>query len=108
LLLDFRHFVADSLSELDRTADSRAEFDLLIEEYPEDPWAYKKLADSYWLDGADELSNEAIERTADLYQAALDVDKPLEGASMVADRLEEVERMLADAGGADHHGAKES
>ena len=108
LLLDFRHFVADSLNELNRTADSRTEFELLIEEYPEDPWAYKKLADSYWLGESDELSVETVERTADLYRTALDIDKPLEGASMVADRLEKVERRLTDARGADHHGAEKS
>jgi len=108
LLLDFRHFVADSLNELNRTADSRTEFELLIEEYPEDPWAYKKLADSYWLEESDELSIETVERTADLYRTALDIDKPLEGASMVADRLEKVERRLTDAKGADHHGAEKS
>ena len=95
-LLDFRHFVADSLAELDRTADSRAEFELLIEEYPEDPWAYKKLADSYWLEDPDELTREEMERTAELYRAALDADGPLERASIVAERCEEVEARLAD------------
>jgi len=95
-LLDFRHFVADSLAELDRTADSRVEFESLIEEYPEDPWAYKKLADSYWLEDPDELTREEMERTAELYQAALDADGPLEGASIVAERCEEVESRLAD------------
>ena len=95
-LLDFRHFVADSLAELDRTADSRVEFESLIEEYPEDPWAYKKLADSYWLEDPDELTREEMERTAELYQAALDADGPLEGASIVTERCEEVESRLAD------------
>jgi len=95
-LLDFRHFVADSLAELDRTADSRVEFESLIEEYPEDPWAYKKLADSYWLEDPDELTREEMERTAELYRAALDADGPLEGASIVTERCEEVESRLAD------------
>ncbi len=95
-LLDFRHFVTDSLAELDRTADSRAEFELLIEEYPEDPWAYKKLADSYWLEDPDELTRKEMERTAELYRAALDADGPLEGASIVAERCEEVESRLAN------------
>ncbi len=101
VLLDFRHFVADSLAELGRTTDSRAEFEALIEEYPEDPWAYKKLADSYWLDDSDDLTIEEIERTAELYQAALKADTPLEGASIVADRLDEVENRLADTGASD-------
>ncbi|SDD65884.1 hypothetical protein SAMN05192552_103762 [Natrinema hispanicum] len=95
-LLDFRHFIADTLTELDRTADSRAEFESLIEEYPEDPWGYKKLADSYWLEDPDELAREEMERTAELYRAALDADGPLEGASIVAERCEEVESRLSD------------
>jgi len=95
-LLDFRHFVADSLAELDRSNESRAELELLIEEYPEDPWAYKKLADSYWLEDPDELTREEMERTAELYRAALDADGPLEGASIVAERCEEVESRLTD------------
>jgi|GEM_PF-1443789 len=99
--LDFRHFVADSLAELGRTADSRTEFEALIEEYPEDPWAYKKLADSYWLNDPDELSIEEMEYTAELYRASLDVEGTLEGASMVADCLDEVESRLADARGSD-------
>ncbi|WP_255191925.1 tetratricopeptide repeat protein [Natronobeatus ordinarius] len=97
-LLDFRHFVADSLAELDRTNESRAELGLLIEEYPEDPWAYKKLADSYWLEDPDELTREEMERTAELYRAALDADGPLEGASIVAERCGEVESRLSDMG----------
>jgi len=101
-LLDFRHSVADSLAELDRTAASRAEFEALTEEYPEDPWAHKKLADSYWLDGSHELSTEEIERTAELYRAALDVEGSLEGAS-VADRLEEVESRLDEMVDSDEH-----
>ncbi|RQG86170.1 tetratricopeptide repeat protein [Natrarchaeobius halalkaliphilus] len=106
-LLDFRHFVADSLAELDRTAASRAEFEALIEEYPEDSWAYKKLADNYWLDDPNELSIDELERTAELYRAALDVEGPLEGATMVADRLEEVERRLTDARASNERGAEE-
>lgn len=107
LLLDFRHFVADSLAELDRTAASRAEYQSLIEEYPEDPWAYKKLADSNWLDEPDELSTEEMERTAELYRAALDVEGALEGASIVADRLKEVETRLTDLKTSDETGAEE-
>jgi len=95
-LLDFRHFIADSLAELDRTADSRAELESLTEEYPEDPYAYKKLADSYWLDDPDELTIEEIERIAELYRAALAADTPLEGASIVSDRLDTIENRLAD------------
>ena len=106
-LLDFRHFIADSLAELNRTADSRAEFEALIKEYPEDPWAYKKLADSYWLDEPDELSIEELERTAELYRATLEVEGPLEGASMVADCLEDVEKRLTDARASDERGAEE-
>jgi len=105
-LLDFRHFVADSLAELGRTTDSRAEFEALIEEYPEDPWAYKKLADIYWLDEPDELSIEELERTAELYRAALEVEGPLEGASMVADCLEDVENRLTDARASDERGGE--
>lgn len=93
-LLDFHHFTADSLTELDRTADSRAELESLIEEYPGDPYAYKKLADSYWLDDLDELPTDQMERTADLYRAALEVDTPLEGAPIVTDRLNEIEKRL--------------
>jgi len=95
LLLDFRHFVADSLTEVGRTADSRREFEALIREYPEDPWAYKKLADSYWLDDSDEPTVGEMERAADLYQQALDAEGPLERPSIVSDRLAEIERQLA-------------
>ena len=96
LLLDFRHFVVDSLVELDRIANSRAELEALIEAYPEDPYAYKKLADSYWLDDTDELTTEEIERAVELYRTALEVDTPLEGSTMVTDRLDEIASRLAD------------
>ncbi|MWV38984.1 tetratricopeptide repeat protein [Natrialba sp. INN-245] len=101
LLLDFHHFIADSLAKLDRTSDSRAELESLIEEYPEDPYAYKKIADSYWLDDLGDLTVEEIERTAELYQAALEADTALEGASIVADRLDDVENRLAEMGASD-------
>lgn len=107
-LLDFHHFVADSLAAVGRTTDSRAEYEELIEEYPENPWAYRKLADSYWLNDPDELSTEELERTAELYRTALDIEGPLEGASMVANRLEEVESRLADQKASDEIGAEES
>lgn len=96
LLLDFRHFVADSLTELGRLAESRSEFEALIRDYPEDPWAYKKLADSYLLDEAVEPTVEELERAAKLYQQALDAEGPLEQPSTVSDRLDELERRLAD------------
>lgn len=96
LLLDFRHFIADSLAELGRRTDSRREFEALIRDYPEDPWAYKKLADSYWLDSSEELTVSEMERAAKLYQQALDADDPLERPSLVADRLDDIERRLAD------------
>lgn len=96
LLLDFRHFVADSLTELGRLTESRNEFETLIRDYPEDPWAYKKLADSYWLNGADEPTVEELERTVKLYQQALDVEGPLEQPSTVSNRIDELGRRLAD------------
>lgn len=100
-LLDFHHFVADSFVELDRIADSRAELEALIEAYPEDPYAYKKLADSYWLDDTAQLTTEELELTVELYRTALEVDTPLEGAPMVTERLKEVESRLADWGAVD-------
>jgi hypothetical protein len=96
LLLDFRHFVADSLTELGRKADSKRELEALIRDYPEDPWAYKKLADSYWLDGPDELTVREMERAVKLYQQALDAEGSLERPSTVSDRLNDLERRLAD------------
>lgn len=96
LLLDFHHFVADSLTELGRLAESRSEFEALIRDYPEDPWAYKKLADSFWLGGADEPTIREMERAAKLYQQALDVEGPLERPSIVSDHLDDIERRLAD------------
>jgi len=39
------------LTELGRLDESRNEFETLIRDYPEDSWAYKKLADSYWREG---------------------------------------------------------
>lgn len=96
LLLDFRHFVADSLTALGRLTESRSEFETLIRDYPEDPWAYKKLADSYWLDESDEPSVRELERAAELYQQALDAENPLEKTSTVSNRLDEIEHQLAD------------
>lgn len=96
LLLDFRHAVADSLTELGRQTDSRSEFEALIRDYPDDPWAYKKLADSYWLDRSDEPTVWEMERAATLYQQALDAVGPLEQPSTVSDRLNDIERRLAD------------
>jgi tetratricopeptide (TPR) repeat protein len=96
LLLDFRHFIADSLTELGRLDESRNEFETLIRDYPEDPWAYKKLADSYWQDEADELPVEALERAVQLYEQALDANGSLEQPSTVSDRIDELERRLAD------------
>ncbi|ELY73508.1 tetratricopeptide repeat protein [Natrinema pallidum] len=96
LLLDFRHFVADSLTELGRLTESRSELEALIEDYPEDPWAYKKLADSYWHDESNEPSVRELERAAELYQQALDAENPLEKPSTVSNRLDDIERRLAD------------
>lgn len=96
LLLNFRHFAADSLTALERLTESRSEFEALIRDYPEDPWAYKKLADSYWLDGPDEPTIREMERAAKLYQQALDAEGPLERPSTVADQLDDIERRLAD------------
>jgi tetratricopeptide (TPR) repeat protein len=101
LLLDFRHFVANSLTELGRLAESRSEFEALIRDYPEDPWAYKKLADSYWLDSGNELAVSEMERAATLYQQALDTEGPLERPSVVSDRLDNIERRLADVDSAE-------
>lgn len=92
----FRHFVADSLTALGRLTESRSEFETLIRDYPEDPWAYKKLADSYWLDESDEPSVRELERAAELYQQALDAENPLEKTSTVSNRLDEIEHQLAD------------
>jgi len=94
LLLDFRHFIADSLTELGRLDESRNEFETLIRDYPKDPWAFKKLADSYWQDEADEPTVEKLERAAKLYQQALDAEGSLEKPSSVSDRIEELERRL--------------
>ena len=107
-LLDFRHFVADSLAELDRAAASRDELEALIEAYPEDPWAYKKLADSYWLEDPDGLLTEEMERTVELYRAALDAKGPLEGTSIVADRLEDVETQLTEMKASDEMRGEEA
>jgi hypothetical protein len=96
LLLDFRHFIADSLTELGRLDESRNEFETLIRDYPEDPWAYKKLADSYWQDEADEPTVEELERAAKLYQQALDAEGSLEQPSTISDRIDELERRLAN------------
>lgn len=96
LLLDFRHFVADSLTELGRVTESRSEFETLIRDYPEDPWAYKKLADSYWREGADEPTVEELERAVTLYEQALNAKDPLEQPSTVSDRIDELERRLAN------------
>jgi tetratricopeptide (TPR) repeat protein len=96
LLLDFHHAVADSLAELGRLTDSRNEFEALIRDYPDDPWAYKKLADSYWLDRSDETTVRKMERAAELYQQALDTEGALEQPSTVAERLDNIERRLAD------------
>ena len=99
--LDFRHFVAESLAELGRTADSRAEYEALIEEYPEDPWAYKKLADSYWAGESGELTSEELERVVSLYRQALETETPIEDPSAVSERLADVERELAARGETD-------
>ena len=96
LLLDFRHFVADSLTALGRVTESRSEFETLIRDYPEDPWAYKKLADSYWREGADEPTVEELERAVPLYERALNAEDPLEQPSTVSDRINELERRLAN------------
>ena len=96
LLLDFRHFVADSLTELGRLTDSRNELEALVRDYPDDPWAYKKLADSYWLTDSGEPTVSETERAAELYQQALEAENPLERPSIVSDRLDDIERRLAD------------
>lgn len=96
LRLDFHHTVADSLIAVGKLTDGRNEFEALICSYPDDPWAYKKLADSYWLDRADEPTVREMERAAKLYQQALDAEDPLERPSTVSDRLDDIERRLAD------------
>jgi len=95
-LLDFRHFVADSLTDLGRVTKSRSEFETLIRDYPEDPWAYKKLADSYWRERADEPTVEELERAVKLYEQALNAEGPLEQPATVSDRIDGLERRLAD------------
>jgi len=96
LLLDFRHFIADSLTALGRVTESRSEFETLIRDYPEDPWAYKKLADSYWQEEADEPTAEELERAVKLYEQALNAKGPLEQPSVVSDRIDDLERRLVD------------
>ena len=95
-LLDFRHFVADSLTDLGRVTKSRSEFETLIRDYPEDPWAYKKLADSYWRERADEPTVEELERAVKLYEQALNAEGSLEQPATVSDRIDGLERRLAD------------
>jgi len=96
LLLDFRHFIADSLTELGRLDESRNEFETLIRDYPEDPWAYKKLADSYWQDEVDGLTAEELKHAVKLYEQALNAEGSLEQPSVASDRIDELERRLAD------------
>jgi len=96
LLLDFRHFIADLLTELGRLDESRNEFETLIRDYPEDSWAYKKLADSYWREGADEPTAEDLERAVKLYEQALNAEGSLEQPSTVSERIDELERRLAN------------
>lgn len=96
LLLDFRHFVADSLTELGRLTDSRSELEALVRDYPDDPWAYKKLADIYWLNDSREPTVSEIERAAELYQQALEAEKPLERPSIVSERLDDIECCIAE------------
>ncbi|MFB6083840.1 MAG: hypothetical protein ABEJ94_06310 [Halorientalis sp.] len=52
--------------------------------------------DSYWQDDADEPTVEELERAAKLYQQALDAEGSLEQPSAVSDRIDELERRLAD------------
>lgn len=77
-------------------SDSRTEFETLIRDYPEDPWAYKKLADSYWRDGAGDPKDQELKRAVKLYEQALNVDSPLEKPSIVSDRIDELESRLRD------------
>lgn len=95
LLLDFRHAIADSLAELGREADRRAELEAIIEAYPDDPWAYLTLGDSYWRETPAEATNDDLECAVDLYQQA--VEREIEQPRKVSERLEEVQQRLADA-----------
>lgn len=92
LLLDMRHAVGDALADLGRERASRTEFEAIIEAYPEDPWAYYKLAERYWQNGSADVPVEDLERAAELYRASLDhgIDFP----SKVTDRLDELEQRL--------------
>ena len=47
LLLDFRHFVADSLTELERLTDSRSELEALVRDYPDDDWPVRLVRCNY-------------------------------------------------------------
>jgi len=84
------------LTELGRLDESRNEFETLIRDYPEDSWAYKKLADSYWREGADEPTAEDLERAVKLYEQALNAEGSLEQPSTVSERIDELERRLAN------------
>jgi len=96
---DFGHAVAESLAELGRDDDSRAAYEKVIEEFPDDPWAPAELADSLWREAPDEATETDFEHATELYREALDrgVGQP----EQVRDRLDEVEQRLDDVGPVD-------
>jgi tetratricopeptide (TPR) repeat protein len=92
LLLDLRHALANSFGALGRDDERAAELDSLIEEYPDDPWAYFKLAEQYRQLPPEATSGDDLERAVELYQQALERD--IEQQPRVEERLEEVEHRL--------------
>lgn len=97
LLLDLRHALVDSLAAQGRDDARRSELDSLVEEYPDDPWAYFKIAENYRQTPADEVTVGQLQHAVELYQQAL--ERNIEQQPVVEERLAEVETRLADIEG---------
>jgi len=87
---NMRHAIAESLAGLGRIKESEQEFQAIIDDHPDDAWAYVKWGDIYHYDRFEHVPNDH-DRARELYERALNHDIP--DRTAVEKRLENLSKM---------------
>lgn len=97
---NMRHAIAESLAGLGRIKESEQEFQAIIDEHPDDVWAYVKWGDIYHYDRFEHVPNDP-DRAKELYERALKHD--IQDQTAVEQRLENLSETRAECSSEDQN-----
>lgn len=86
-LLDMRRAIAASYSELGRYTEAEAEFEQIVQDFPNNPWGYIGWGDMYFMD-----KKQDAEQAKSLYVKALNLAKDKFDKDIINERIRSVEQ----------------